>query len=101
MAYGVPADAIVVENASATTRENALYAKPLLARQDGRIVLLTSDYHMFRAWRCFQKLGIPVISRPFPDLLKRSNQLPKRWEGFLILSGELASIGYYRIRGWI
>jgi uncharacterized SAM-binding protein YcdF (DUF218 family) len=102
IAYDVPGDAISVETRSTSTRENALFAKPLLDRMPpGRVVLLTSDYHMYRAARCFRRAGIAVATRPFPDLLKSSNTLTARWQGFWLLSDELASILYYRARGWM
>ena len=101
IAYGVPGSTIIVENRSTNTHENALLAKPILARFHGRFVLLTSDYHMLRASRCFAREGIPVITRPFPDVLKRSNSLAFRWQGFWLVSGELVSIVYYWTRDWI
>jgi len=102
IAYGVPEGAISVETRSTSTHENALFLKPLLDRfPPGRIVLLTSDYHMCRAARCFRRVGIAVTTRPFPDLLKSSNTLTARWQGFWLLADELAKILYYRARGWI
>ena len=101
LAYGVPDGAILVEDRSTSTRENAIFARPILARLPGRFVLLTSDYHMFRAARCFAHERIPVATRPFPDVAKRSNSLTFRWQGFWIVSTELGKIAYYRIRGWI
>ena len=87
LAYGVPADAIWVESQSTSTRGNALMVKPLLDRLPrGRNVLLTSDYHMYRAARCFRRAGIAVITRPFPDILKSSNTLTARWRGFWLLA---------------
>jgi len=49
--HGVPADAITLEEASTSTRENALNVARLLSGTPGTKVLLTSDYHMFRAGR--------------------------------------------------
>src|SRR5207253_1744075 len=53
--HGVPQAAILIETRSRSTHENALYVTELLARVPGRKVLLTSDYHMFRAHRAFKK----------------------------------------------
>jgi uncharacterized SAM-binding protein YcdF (DUF218 family) len=97
----VPDDAILVENRSTSTHENAVFAKPLLAGLSGRFVLLTSDYHMFRAYGCFHRQGIPVVTRPIPDLLKRYNSVGDRWGAFWALAQELVKIGYYELRGWI
>lgn len=101
VAYGVPDYAILVENRSNSTRENALFAKRLLNGMPGRYVLLTSDYHMYRASKCFAHEGIKVATRPFPDLTKRSRSLPARWPAFWEVVQELGKITYYRIRGWI
>jgi uncharacterized SAM-binding protein YcdF (DUF218 family) len=99
--YGVPEQAILVEPRSTSTHENALFAKPILAGLSGRFVLLTSDYHMFRAAHCFAHEGIRVATRPFPDVIKRSDSLVFRWQGFWMVSIEIEKIAYYRIRGWI
>jgi uncharacterized SAM-binding protein YcdF (DUF218 family) len=101
LCQGVPAGAIQVEDKSASTRENALAAARLLASTPGRKVLVTSDYHMFRARRAFAKAGLAVRACPFPDVLKSSNSLPARWTGFITLTQETAKIVYYKLRGWI
>jgi uncharacterized SAM-binding protein YcdF (DUF218 family) len=98
---GVPENAVLTEDRSRSTRENAIFAKPLLAGLTGKLVLLTSDYHMFRASRCFAREGVPVVTRPIPDLLKACNSLGYRWQGFLTVSGEILKIAYYKARGWI
>ena len=99
--HGVPAGAILVENHSASTRENALFSKPILEKLPGRKVLLTSDYHMYRALRCFQKIGVELEPRPFPDAIKRGNGWTSRWSAFVDLVIETAKIGYYWKQGWI
>jgi len=99
--HGVPAAAIRVEGASGSTRENALNVARLLAGVPGRKVLVTSDYHMFRARRAFEKAGLHVIPDPFPDALKGYNRLQNRWGIFLNLCLETVKIGYYRMKGWI
>lgn len=101
VAEGVPAQIIVLENSARSTRENALYTSSLLAGDNGRKVLLTSDFHMFRAVRTFRKAGLQVTPSPIPDVLKRNDQLYKRWETFLEESVETAKIVYYFGRGWI
>ncbi len=98
---GVPAAAIRVEGASRSTRENALYVKRLLTGVPGRKVLVTSDYHMFRARRAFEKAGLHVIPDPFPDALKGCTHWQNRWGIFLGLGTETVKIGYYWLRGWI
>lgn len=98
---GVPRETLTLELNSRSTRENALFTVPLVNSLPGRKVLLTSDYHMFRAWRAFRLAGIDTVPMPFPDARKRVNNWQKRWGVFLELCEETAKIGYYRIRGWI
>jgi uncharacterized SAM-binding protein YcdF (DUF218 family) len=98
---GIPASAIRVEGAAQSTRENALKSKVLLDNLSGSKVLLTSDYHMFRAYRVFRKAGIVVEPRPIPDALKQTGWLRNRWPVFLGLCVETGKIGYYFVRGWI
>lgn len=101
VAGGVPRDALLLETASRSTRENALYLAPLIRDLPGRKVLLTSDYHMFRASRVFQMAGLEVVPAPFPDARKRTQNWRKRWGVFLELCEESAKVVYYGVRGWI
>lgn len=98
---GVPPDQIVVDDRAFSTRENALFTAPLLARMPGRKVLVTSDFHTYRSVRVFRKLGIEVTPRFFPYALKRSNARLDRWPVFLDLCTETVKIVDYRLRGWI
>jgi uncharacterized SAM-binding protein YcdF (DUF218 family) len=98
---GVAAAAIHVETRSNSTHENAIYSKPLLDRIPGTKVLLTSDYHMYRAHRVFEKAGIHVLPRPFPDARKRGSSWIGRWPAFYDVSLETLKIVYYRWKNWI
>lgn len=98
---GIPAEAMIVENRSFSTRENALNTAKLAARMDGPFVLLTSDFHMWRASRAFAAAGLSIRPRPCPDAFKRSQNWRNRWTVFLNLAEEFSKIGYYRARGWI
>jgi uncharacterized SAM-binding protein YcdF (DUF218 family) len=101
VSQGVPASAILVEMRSHSTRENALFSKPIIESLPGRKVLLTSEYHMFRAYRVFRKAGIDVQPRPLPDALKQVGTWDARWPVFVSLCKETAKIGYYFLRGWL
>lgn len=50
----------------------------LLEAEPRPVVLLTSDYHMFRARRMFEKAGLKVVPMPIPDGLKRATRLTLR-----------------------
>jgi uncharacterized SAM-binding protein YcdF (DUF218 family) len=98
---GVPHEAIILETRASSTRENALFTKPLLANLAGHKVLLTSDFHMWRSIRAFHKVGIDIQPRPIPDLLKQTSHWDARWSAFLGLLKENAKIVYYFLRRWI
>ena len=107
--WGVPAEAIVIEEGSRNTRENATMSKLVLdARGAKRVLLVTSAFHMPRAAAIFRQAGIqftPVptdfqtgrervdpLFRFLPEAqhLARSQMAVKEWMGLLI----------YRLRGW-
>jgi uncharacterized SAM-binding protein YcdF (DUF218 family) len=98
---GVPADAILLETESTSTRENALRTAELLRGESGPSVLLTSDFHMYRAYRCFRRAGLDVVAVRVPDALKRSTRWYRRWTAFVDLSVETAKVAYYWWRGWL
>jgi len=98
---GIPASVIAIEAQSHSTRENALFSRAALQGAAGTKVLLTSDYHMFRAVRAFRKAGLDVVPCPFPDVGKHATTWQGRWPAFLDLVVESAKIVYYRARSWI
>lgn len=97
---GVPMQAIVQENASATTRQNAEQVARLLPA-GARVLLVTSALHMPRALRAFAQAGIdatpaatdhvrragqPLSLRdllPSADALARSSAVWHEWLGRL------------------
>jgi uncharacterized SAM-binding protein YcdF (DUF218 family) len=98
---GVPREDIVAEWRSTTTRENGIETARLIQGMPGKKVLLTSDFHMYRALRVFRKLGIDVTPLPIPDVLKASEHLNGRFSGFQTMTVETAKIVYYKLHGWI
>jgi uncharacterized SAM-binding protein YcdF (DUF218 family) len=98
---GVPPGMIGMDTESTSTRESALHVKAALENEPGSKVLLTSDYHMFRARRAFSRAGLDVIPRPVPDAGKRAHRWNLRWGAFQDLAIESGKIVYYRWRGWI
>jgi len=101
VAYGIPKEKVFLEERSTTTRENAFFTKALIASWPGKRVLLTSDFHMFRAYRTFEAVGLEVSPRPFPDVLKHQTSRVYRLSDSWGLLLETAKIGYYWERGWI
>ena len=98
---GVPGEAIFLENRSRSTRENALFTRELIAGWSGKKVLLTSDMHMYRAWRVFRAAGLQTTPRPIPDMLKGSGDWRARWNHSWGLALETVKICYYAARGWM
>lgn len=98
---GIPADAIQVESRSTSTRENALFAADMLRGDPGRKMLLTSDYHMFRAAAAFRRAGLAVDPLPVPDVRKNSSRPAFRLPIAVDLANETAKILYYRWKDWI
>ena len=99
---GVPSDRVDLEEKARSTRESALLTAAMLRGRSGPPpVLMTSDYHMFRARRCFEKVGLAVVPRPFPDAIKRSAEWYNRPTILAIEIGEVCKIVGYRLRGWI
>ena len=73
---GVPEAAILVEDKSRTTYENAVQTKALLG--SGRILLVTASYHLPRAVRLFEKQGFVVT--PFPCGYESQHTPQQAWE---------------------
>ena len=70
IAAGVPADAIVLETASLTTRENLVFAAPLIKERGWRrIALVTSQSHLARALGTARKAipDVDWVPAPVPD----------------------------------
>lgn len=102
-ASGVPEDRIILETNSFSTHDSAVNTAALLAADAPAtdLVLLTSDFHMWRAHRAFGRAGVSVDPRPIPDALKRASRWQDRWSVFEDLIVESVKIAYYAAKGWI
>ena len=107
--YGVDDRAILTEERSRTTAENALYTAPLIQQRGWkRVLLVTSAQHMRRSVGVFEAQGIDVIPAPtdaqaidrplsigrfLPDVdaLRMSHKATKEYVGILV----------YSVRGWL
>jgi uncharacterized SAM-binding protein YcdF (DUF218 family) len=98
---GVPRDAVVTEWKSISTRENAIETARMIQKLPGRKVLLTSDFHMYRALGVFRKMGIDAAPMAVPDVLQSAEHWQGRFSSFEIMLGESVKIVYYALRGWI
>lgn len=98
---GVPREAIAAEWQSTSTRENAIETAHLIQGMPGKKVLLTSDFHMYRALRVFRKWGIAVTPMAVPDVLHSTEHWNGRFSAFETMTVESVKIVYYALRGWI
>jgi len=101
IAEGIPREAIVAEWRSTSTRENGIETARLIQGIPGKRVLLTSDFHMYRALRVFRKLGIEVTPMAVPDVLHLTEHWNGRFSAFETMLVESVKIVYYTLRGWI
>lgn len=77
---GVPADAILIETQSRTTRQNLQQAVTLMQARHYRRALIVSDpLHMARALRLAHELGIDALGSSTPTSRFRSFETRKRF----------------------
>jgi len=98
---GVPRDRMLLETASGSTRENALFSIRVLNQVAGPYTIVTSDFHCYRARRCFRRAGLEAGVWPAPDVLKRFQGWQYRIPAAAVVASELAKIGYYFCRDWM
>jgi uncharacterized SAM-binding protein YcdF (DUF218 family) len=93
---GVPAEAMLLESVSTTTRENLIGAAALLRERRMREVLLvTSASHMGRALRAARRVAPEITWVPVPvDDVGPSKRI--RWTRVK----EWFKLGGYWLRGW-
>ena len=76
---GVPASALMLEERSRDTRDNALFTAQLAGRHDiRRVLLVTSAVHMPRASYWFRAAGLDVVPVPVPEPRIRGSWT-RRW----------------------
>lgn len=64
---GVPAGAILLEEASHSTEENASNARSIMDAHGWQTAIVVSDsYHVARARRVFARVGVDVLLSPVP-----------------------------------
>lgn len=108
--WGVPEGAILVEDKSRNTRENAVNARRMLVA--GKIegaLLVTSALHMPRAMAVFRRAGVPVVASPTDYLAV--DRGPREIMDYLPDAGalrnttallrEVAGMLYYKLNGWV
>lgn len=79
---GVPASMIILEDRARDTQENARFSA-VICRRHGftRPIVLTSAYHLKRARRAFEAVGLPAVL--FPAYFASSADRPVTWRDWL------------------
>lgn len=77
LAMGIAPEHVVLEDQSRNTDENAELTSTLLGEDAGRVLLVTSAFHMPRSVGLFRRVGVEVI--PWPTDYRSSGQ-----EGFAL-----------------
>lgn len=105
---GVPEKSIIVENQTTGTVNQALEIKRKLNQGTiGRILMVTSPVHSFRAVRTFRKVGVSVISTPSYPISKVaekggvSTYLKHNIESCEDIVQELPALIFYWWKGWL
>lgn len=94
---GVPADAIRVETASRSTRENAALSAPALEALGARRLLLVTDLlHMRRASASFAAMGFEIERASVPIYEGHRDNIEMLAAGLR----EFVALAYYRWQGW-
>ena len=105
---GVPNSAIMREEKSRNTRENALFTKRLLTPEQDTLILVTSAFHQRRALSCFTKVGLHPIGFPAGYRSTDRRLAPDAWlvpsaealANFSLLTHEVAGWLIYKVLGY-
>lgn len=93
---GVPADAIRREESSRSTAQNADRAAAILTAQGWRdAVLVSDDFHLWRAVRLFEQAGVRVYPSPAQAT---TGSLPLSERVYSVLR-EIAAVGWLTVSG--
>jgi uncharacterized SAM-binding protein YcdF (DUF218 family) len=105
---GVPTEAVLIEDRSRSTRENAVFSAQILRDQGfDRALLVTSALHMHRSLATFRAVGLnPVAAATDFEVMPEPNHI-KRWlpDAEALHDSTRALHEYiglitYRLRGW-
>jgi uncharacterized SAM-binding protein YcdF (DUF218 family) len=98
---GIPRDAMIADSMVRTTHQSAVDSAKYLKGIPGKKVLLTSDFHMYRALHVFRRQGISVAPMAVPDVLHLTEHWNGRFTAFETMLVESVKIVYYWSRGWM
>lgn len=77
---GIANARIIVEERSTSTYENLLYSRDLLPKNTKKSLIVTSDFHMFRALMLADHLGYEASGLPAPSVdFLNFRHIPREW----------------------
>lgn len=59
---GIDVERIILEDKSTNTKENILFSKELIKNEDAKIVIVSSDFHIYRGVKTAKKLGFMNVT---------------------------------------
>lgn len=94
LSQGVPEEAILVEDRSTNTEENLRFSEAIRAKEgltaEGRVLIVTDDYHVFRALLISRNLGFAADGAGSRVRLYFSlNALVREWVAYIYLKRKL------------
>lgn len=101
---GIPADAILLEEAAKNTYDNVRLTKQMLDRNGwNRILLVSSPYHMRRATMTWSKLApdVAVVPTPVPQSQFYTHERGASLEQIRGILHEYAALASYWWKGWV
>lgn len=111
ISLGIPDSAILLENESRNTYENAVFTYQLLNEKnlaDKRYILVTSAFHMRRAENCFRKTGLNFDTIRVDFRIDDDDYIPATYivpsavvlENWQLLIKEWLGFIAYRLKGY-
>lgn len=104
LAMGIPPEAVLVENKSLHTRENAEYVLTLLKKYNlSRVILVTSPFHQLRTYLTFAKVFQPHNIEIINFYADSGEWHPATWflskEHRKLVNSEVERIKLYKAKG--
>ncbi len=111
-AIHIPDSAIIIENDSKNTHENAVFSKKILdsLKMNGSVLLVTSAFHMRRSMACFKKAGFSNVTPYVTNRISGPRKFaldhcllptPEALATFHVLIHEWVGCVMYKMRGYI
>lgn len=98
--FGVPREAIVVDNESRNTYENSRFTEKLLGEKK-KVLLVTSAWHMPRARGNFAKTSLEVVPAPSDFSVYNVFHGAKHWWDWLAPSADSIARSNYLFKEWL